>query len=520
MNVDLSGFGLERVSYIGKGNFACCQLVREIATGQILVAKCVKLESLSENYQTLAHQEVFLLESLSHPLIVAYHDSFLLEEQDILVILMEHCEGGDLRQLIAEKKAAGAVLSESQIMTWFAQLTLALQYIHGEKVLHRDLKCSNVFLVDGGSTLKLGDFGISRVFEGSMDNAVTLVGTPYYMSPEVCSNEPYSWKSDVWSLGCVLYELCTFKHAFEHKSLQGLVHRIKNGSYEPIPDHYSKELHDLIRQMLTTSVDLRPSINDVIAQPFVQLYVAQQRLPAPYSIDVDARNRSKDLRPPSAGLSRPGSATVRGIALPLPALEPEDMSLVLASRIQVRLTEQGLNLCTEYTSFADAGCGALSPDALRKMLQELDLGLSQSELCVFEASLTRSDGAIPLSSFEAKVAKAAASPKIQDLWNWAQLVLRAPSSKLTMSVQARDLKGAGVLSAVDFEGALREVAPHASPEHFVFLMLLTDKNENGDIKYMQCIGRFSSATSMHEDSFFTCASEDLRVIGNKHEAWG
>lgn len=518
LEVDLSGFGLERVSYIGKGQFACCQLVREIATFQLFVAKCVKLGSLSESYQALAHQEVFLLEALSHPFVVAYHDSFLLEHQNVLIILMEHCEGGDLRNLIAEKAAAGTQLPESQIMTWFAQLILALQYVHGEKVLHRDLKCSNIFLVNGGSVLKVGDFGISRILE-SQEVAMTLVGTPYYLSPEVCSNETYSWKSDLWSLGCVLYELCTFKHAFEHTTLQGLVHKIKSGNYEPIPDLYSKELHDLIRQLLTTSVDLRPSVDDVIAQPFVQSYIAQQVPFKQPSIDLDARNRSKDLRPSSAGLLRPGSATTKENVPPMPVLGPEDMSLVLASRINSRLAEQGLSLSTEYMSLDDAGVGVFLPGALRKTLQNLGLSFSEGELTVFEASLPRSCGAIKVSSFEAKLAAATASPKIQDLWAWARLVLRAPMSKVSMSMQARDLKGLHMLSPSDFEAALKEVAPHASSEHLARLMLMADKNEFGYIKYMQCIGKFSTASSLHEDSFFTCASRDLQVIGAKHEAW-
>jgi NIMA (never in mitosis gene a)-related kinase len=91
---------------------------------------------------------------------------------------------------------------------------MAIDYIHSNKILHRDIKSQNVFLTSNG-TLKLGDFGISKVLQNTMDKAATMVGTPYYMSPEMYENKPYTHKSDIWALGCILYELCTLKRAFE-----------------------------------------------------------------------------------------------------------------------------------------------------------------------------------------------------------------------------------------------------------------------------------------------------------------
>jgi len=76
------------------------------------------------------------------------------------------------------------------------------------------------------NTVKLGDFGISKLLESTNEAAMTVVGTPYYMSPEVCENKPYTFKSDVWALGCVLYELCTLQHAFSASNLLGLVYKI------------------------------------------------------------------------------------------------------------------------------------------------------------------------------------------------------------------------------------------------------------------------------------------------------
>ena len=110
---------------------------------------------------------------------------------------------------------------EDLILNWFVQMSLGLHYMHENRVLHRDLKSQNIFLL-GNGRLVLGDLGISKVLEGTMDFAKTCIGTPYYMSPEIFKNKPYNHKSDVWALGCVLYELTTLNHAFDANSLNGL----------------------------------------------------------------------------------------------------------------------------------------------------------------------------------------------------------------------------------------------------------------------------------------------------------
>jgi len=271
--IDLGGFGYQSVAHIGRGHTASAQVVRDLETGQEFVAKCVSLATLTEHDQEFAKQEAFLLQSLRNPLIVAYHDSFLIEGANTLVIVMEHCSGGDLRAVIKSKAASNEQFSEDQVMSWFVQIALALQFIHSHKILHRDLKTSNIFVSENSSMVKLGDFGLSRVLERTTDAAVTMVGTPYYMSPEVCSNAPYNWKSDVWSLGCVLYEMCMLKHAFESSSLFGLVYKIVSGNYEPIPSVYSQDLNDLIGRLLTKSALDRPSISQIFAIPYVKAHV-------------------------------------------------------------------------------------------------------------------------------------------------------------------------------------------------------------------------------------------------------
>lgn len=179
---------------------------------------------------------------------------------------MEYWDVGDLAYFIRKKK--GEYFTEDEIMHWFIQISMALDYIHGRKVLHRDIKASNIFLT-GNNTVKLGDFGISRVLENTWDAAQTVVGTPYYMSPEVCESKPYTFKSDVWSLGWVLYELCTLQRAFTADNLLGLVYKIVQDKYEPIPDHYSDDLKEIINALLVKDYEKRPLVSDLLMTPFV-----------------------------------------------------------------------------------------------------------------------------------------------------------------------------------------------------------------------------------------------------------
>ena len=150
-------------------------------------------------------------------------------------------------------------------------MALALFYLHERKILHRDLKTQNIFLKNG--KIRLGDFGIAKVLDSTRDFANTCIGTPYYMSPELFKNRPYSYKSDIWALGCVLYELCNLRHAFDAQSINGLAMKILRGSYPAINNIYSKNLRDLITKMLSIKPSQRPTIVDVLNKAFVKKYV-------------------------------------------------------------------------------------------------------------------------------------------------------------------------------------------------------------------------------------------------------
>ena len=153
-------------------------------------------------------------------------------------------------------------------------MALAIKHIHDRKILHRDLKTQNIFMTSSGE-IKIGDFGIARVLQHTYDCAQTAIGTPYYLSPEICQEKPYNQKSDIWSLGCILYEMVTLRHAFDANSMKGLVLKILRGSYPQIPSTYSQNLRDLIADMLIKNPVERPSIRKVLEKDFLAARISQ-----------------------------------------------------------------------------------------------------------------------------------------------------------------------------------------------------------------------------------------------------
>ncbi|KAM9533931.1 serine/threonine-protein kinase Nek4 isoform 4-T4 [Guaruba guarouba] len=230
------------------------------------VIKRLNLKNASNRERKAAEQEAQLLSQLKHPNIVTYRESWQGED-GLLYIVMGFCEGGDLYHKLKEQK--GQLLPESQVVEWFVQIAMALQYLHEKHILHRDLKTQNVFLTRT-NIIKVGDLGIARVLENQYDMASTLIGTPYYMSPELFSNKPYNYKSDVWALGCCVYEMATLKHAFNAKDMNSLVYQIIEGKLPPMPKDYSPELVEIIRTMLSKRPEERPSVKNMLRQPYIK----------------------------------------------------------------------------------------------------------------------------------------------------------------------------------------------------------------------------------------------------------
>ncbi|XP_057895760.1 serine/threonine-protein kinase Nek11 isoform X3 [Melospiza georgiana] len=253
---------------LGNGSFGSVYLVNDKKAKQgeeLKVLKEISVGNLKPNETVEANLEAQLLSKLDHPAIVKFYASFV--ERDSFCIITEYCEGGDLDFKIQEYRDSGKVFAQSQVIDWFIQLLLGVNYMHERRILHRDLKAKNIFLKD--DLLKIGDFGVSCLLMGSCDLATTFTGTPYYMSPEVLKHQGYDTKSDIWSLGCILYEMCCMNHAFTGQNFLSVVLKIVEGETPSLPDRYPSKLNAVLCSMLSKDPSLRPAAAEILKSPYI-----------------------------------------------------------------------------------------------------------------------------------------------------------------------------------------------------------------------------------------------------------
>lgn len=280
----------EQLSRLGSGSFGTVYKVKRKLDGATYVLKNVRIVELSYKEQSDAINEVTILSQLDSLYVVRYYDSFL--DGDSLYIVMEYCNRGDLQNLI--KKAIEKdmdCLRDHVVWNISLQVILGLYYLHSKKVLHRDLKSANVFLMKSNSTaidgspyfqVKIGDLGVAKLLETSTAFAQTIVGTPYYLSPELCSDKPYRDKSDCWALGVLLYECCTLKHPFEARNQCALVMKIIQAQVKPPnPSTTPSDLSRLIMWLLQKDPARRPTIRHLLCEDVIRNKIIEHNFELP-----------------------------------------------------------------------------------------------------------------------------------------------------------------------------------------------------------------------------------------------
>ena len=262
----------EILQILGKGSYGFVAKIRSLKNKKIYAMKQIDLSLVgSEKERQLCKQEIILLQELDHPNINKYYKSFI--NNNCLYIIMEFMDNGDISGFISAHKKFQKPVREEEVWNILLQCMNALSYIHKKKIIHRDIKPANLFMTND-KTIKIGDFGVSSKIQ-SLQTSVreenflsnTIVGTPLFMSPEMLNNNDYDQKTDVYSMGCSIFELCYFQPPRKAipSQIPGLI-IFNDLEIEKNKDFYSPQLKNIIFEMLERNPDKRPNSEQICAK--------------------------------------------------------------------------------------------------------------------------------------------------------------------------------------------------------------------------------------------------------------
>ncbi len=270
---------------LGKGAFGSVFIVRRKQDKKIYAMKQVKIIGLSEKEKKNSFNEVRILASLSHKNIIGYKEAFYDNNTETLNIVMEYADDGDLSSKIKEKMKNHKYFEENTIWKTLIQILEGLKYLHKNCIIHRDLKSANIFLTKKG-VIKIGDLNVSKIIK-TMGMASTQTGTPFFAPPEIWNSSPYDYKCDIWSVGCIIYEMCRFHVPFRASSMKELYNNVMRGVYPPIPLKYSHKLKNIIKKIIVVNPELRPSASELLNCEIIKQKIKELNLGNDYNHDYD-----------------------------------------------------------------------------------------------------------------------------------------------------------------------------------------------------------------------------------------
>lgn len=257
---------LHTIKLIGQGSYGKVYHVKNLKNNKEYAIKKIKLLYGKENIGNLTELQILNYNKCDY--LIKYHYSYL--ENNQLCIITDFYKKGDLLNIVKKKKKKMQNFNEEYIWKIFLDLCMSINYVHNNNIIHRDLKSANIF-IDSNDRAYLGDFGVSKIL-GSLPKTSTQIGTPFYMSPELFNKIKYDKKVDMWSLGCILYELITLNQPFfQSKSIHTLCFKIISGKIPKIyTKKYSKELIKIIDYLLEINPEKRLSINELLEIDFIK----------------------------------------------------------------------------------------------------------------------------------------------------------------------------------------------------------------------------------------------------------
>ena len=253
----------DTIETIGRGSYGKIFKAQRKQDGLVLALKRIDVVNLSAPEQTDTLHEASLMGQLEHEHIVRFYDAFM--DDNAIYIAMELIEGGDLGTVIDNHKVQRTYVDEAEIWQYLVEACCGLKYLHDQRILHRDLKPQNIMLT-ADRHVKIVDFGFTKHL-GQNQLAMSVVGTPLYMSPELCQKCGYDDRSDVWSLGCIFYELMSLRLPFVGHGWDDLTDNIAHQTPAPLPEHYSADLIAVVQMMMEKDKERRPDLATLMATP-------------------------------------------------------------------------------------------------------------------------------------------------------------------------------------------------------------------------------------------------------------
>lgn len=291
------GSRYKAVKLLGRGAFGAAFLVMD--GSKELAMKRVEISHMNNEQKAAAEHECVVMAQLdAHPFIIRMHTHFV--EVGRLWIVMDFADDGDLATAMERQREAKVQFDEERVLDWLVQICLALRFAHEKKVLHRDVKPQNVFLMRSGS-VRLGDFGISKTLGSTSALAMTTVGTPLYLAPEVCQGEEYNSRCDAWSVGVLVYELCALRVPFHGNNMPALVMQICRTEPAPLPDGSFERVKPLVSQLLRKLPAERPTVAELLASPELTARAEVQANAGALEREKSMRSSSVDSSVASAG---------------------------------------------------------------------------------------------------------------------------------------------------------------------------------------------------------------------------
>ncbi|XP_073052217.1 serine/threonine-protein kinase Nek6-like isoform X1 [Primulina eburnea] len=264
----------EGIEQIGRGSFGAVFLVlHKTEKKNRYVLKKIRLAKMTEKFKCTVNHEIDVISKLQHPYILEYKNAWL-DQGNCICIVTDYCEVGNISEKI--RMARGAYFPEEKLCKWLTQMLLAIDHLHSHRVLHRNLKLSNIFITKEND-IRLGDFGVGKLLDEEGLTS-TVVGKPNYMCPELLTdNMPYGYKSDIWSLGCCMFEIAAHQQAFKAPDMAGLINKINKCLLSPFPHIYSSTLKQIIKSMLRKCPEHRPTAAELLRHPHLKPFLLRCR---------------------------------------------------------------------------------------------------------------------------------------------------------------------------------------------------------------------------------------------------